>query len=257
MTIHTNTANNVLNGAETSLQKSYTPKSAKSDSLGKDDFLKLLMAQVTNQDPLNPMDSQGMMDQLTGMGSLEQLININDSLAKLNKSQLEILRANTFAFLDKDVKIRGQTVEVNRGQVSGLEFQIPREAGKVKLTVIGADGQAVRSMDLGAYAAGTHAVRWDGLDKQGNRAPDGKYRFQILSKGPENQKLQVELFRQGKVSGVKFGAGSPKLTIGGEDIELKDVIEMSNRSERIFGNLLPANLRQDIRSRPPVTDRRR
>jgi len=100
VTIHTNTANNVLNGAETSLQKSYTPKSAKSDSLGKDDFLKLLMAQVTNQDPLNPMDSQGMMDQLTGMGSLEQLININDSLAKLNKSQLEILRANTYAFLD-------------------------------------------------------------------------------------------------------------------------------------------------------------
>ena len=249
MTTHTNTEN-ILNAAGNSLQKAFTQKSAKPDALGKDDFLKLLMAQVTNQDPLNPMDSQGMMDQLTGMGSLEQLININDSLGKLNKAQADIVRANTFAFLDKDVKIRGQSVEVNRGQASGIEFQIPGEADKVKLTVIGADGQAVRSVDLGARAAGIHSVKWDGLDKEGNRAPDGKYRYQIVAKGPEDQQLQVEMFRQGKVSGVKFGAGSPKLSIGGEDIDLRDVIEMSNRSERIFGNRLPANLRQDIRSRP-------
>ncbi|MEE8434924.1 MAG: flagellar hook assembly protein FlgD [bacterium] len=256
MTTHINTAN-AISAAENSLQKAFTQKSAKPDTLGKDDFLKLLMAQITHQNPLNPMDSQGMMDQLTGMGSLEQLISINESLGKLNKTQAEIVRANTFAFLDKDVKIRGQTVELNRGQTSGIQFQIPREAAKVKLTVIGAEGQAVRSMDLGAYAAGIHAVRWDGLDMQGNRAPDGKYRYQIVAKGPENQQLQVELFRQGKVSGVKFGAGSPKLNIGGEDIDLRDVIEMSNRSERIFGDRLPANLRQDIRSRPPVTNRRR
>ena len=90
MTTHTNTVN-ALNAAGNSLQKSFTQKSAKPDALGKDEFLKLLMAQVTNQDPLNPMDSQGMMDQLTGMGSLEQLININDSLGKLNKTQAEIV----------------------------------------------------------------------------------------------------------------------------------------------------------------------
>ena len=256
MTTHINTAN-ALNAAETSLQKSFTQKSAKPDSLGKTDFLKLLMAQITNQNPLNPMDSQSMMQQLTGMGSLEQLININDSLAILNKTQAEIVRANTFAFLDKDVKIRSQTVELNRGQASGIQFQIPREAAKVKLTVMGADGQAVRSVDLGAFAAGSHAVRWDGLDKQGIRAPDGRYRFQIVAKSSEDQRLAVEMFRLGKVSGVKFGAGGPKLNIGGEDIDLRDVIEMSNRSERIFGNMLPATLRQDIRSRPPVTERRR
>ena len=68
MTTHINTAN-ALNAAETSLQKSFTQKSAKPDSLGKADFLKLLMAQVTNQNPLNPMDSQRRMTQMTGMGA--------------------------------------------------------------------------------------------------------------------------------------------------------------------------------------------
>lgn len=256
MTIQTNTAN-ALNAAGNSLQKSFTQKSAKPDSLGKDDFLKLLMAQITHQNPLNPMDSQSMMNQLTSMGSLEQLITINDSLGKLNKTQSEIARANTFAFLDKDVKIRGNTVEVTRGRSSGVQFQIPSGADTVRLTVIGANGEAVRSINLGAHSAGMHPVAWDGLDKQGNLAPDGKYRFQIVAKDPDNRQLPVDVFRQGKVSGVKFGAGSPKLNIGGEEIDLKDVIEMSNRSERIFGNMLPATLRQDIRSRPPMTERRR
>lgn len=256
MTTHTNTVN-ALNNANNSLQKAFTQKSATPDSLGKDDFLKLLMAQVTHQNPLDPMDSQGMMDQLTGMGSLEQLININGTLDKLNATQAEIVRANSFAFLDKDVKIRAQHVELSRGRSSGMEFNIPTGAEKVRLTVVGANGEAVRSLELGAYEAGTHPVNWDGLDKQGNRAPDGKYRFQIVAKGPENRQLQVEMFRQGRVSGIKFGTGTPKLRIGGEDIELKDVIEMSNRSERIFGDRLPANLRQDIRSRPPMMERRR
>ena len=65
-----------LQAADNSLQRAYDTPTGESDKLGKDDFLKLMMAQVSNQDPLNPMDSQGMMDQLTAMGSLEQLVNI-------------------------------------------------------------------------------------------------------------------------------------------------------------------------------------
>lgn len=256
MTTHTNTAN-ALHAAGNSLQKSFTQKSANPDTLGKDDFLKLLMAQITHQNPLDPMDSQGMMNQLTSMGSLEQLITINDSLGKLNKTQGELVRANTFSFLDKDVKIRGQHVEMNRGRHSDMEFQIPTAAEKVRMTVIGADGEAVRTIELGAFSAGIHPVQWDGMDKQGRQAPDGKYKIQIVAKGPENRQMQVDLFRQGRVSGVRFGTGSPKLNIGGEEIDLKDVIEMSNRSTRIFKDRLPANLRQDIRSRPPLTERRR
>ena len=96
-----------IQNANNALQRSLSSRSANPETLGKEDFLKLLLAQTTHQDPLNPMDSAGMMQQLTGMGSLEQLININKTLGDLNLTQNDIVRANTFSFLDKDVTIRG------------------------------------------------------------------------------------------------------------------------------------------------------
>lgn len=255
MTNHINTAN-ALQAADNSLQKSFSQKSEKPDTLGKQDFLKLMMAQVTHQDPLNPMDSQGMMQQLTGMGSLEQLININDSIGKLNKGQNDLVRANAFSYLDKDVKVRGDKVSLMQGKPSGVQFQLPHEADQVKLTVIGSDGQAVRNLDLGALAAGSHMATWDGLNTQGGQAPDGSYRYQIVAKSSENQQIPVDMFRQGKVSGVRMDGGVPKLKIGSEEISVRDVMEMSNRSEHMFGNRLPAALRDEIRARPPVTQRK-
>lgn len=252
MTTHIQTAN-VLQAADNSLQKAFAERSAQSNQLSKDDFLKLLMAQVTHQDPLNPMDSQGMMEQLTGMGSLEQLININDNLANLNSGQTDIVRANAYSYLNKDVTVRGGGVNVLQGQAPGLQYRIPREAGVVKVNIIDQQGEAVRSLDLGAQAPGHHTVDWDGKNSQGQKVPDGSYRYSVTAKGVDNEPLSVDLFRQAKVSGVRFENGTPKLKIGDEDITLSDVIEMSNRSERIFGDRLPATLRQDIRTRPPMT----
>ena len=255
MTTQIQTAN-ALQSADNSLQRAFAKKSETPNSLGKDDFLKLLMAQVTHQDPLNPMDSQGMMDQLTGMGSLEQLININDTLGNLNRTQAELMRANSYSFLDKDVKVRGDTLELKQGQAPGLEYQIPGDVEKVRVSILNNEGQVVRNLNLGAQAAGHHNVDWDGRNAQGLPAPDGNYRFRVTAHNGDDQQIPVDLFRQGRVSSVRFEDGQPKLRIGGEDIDLKDVMEMSNRSRHIFGDRLPATLRQDIRTRPPRTERR-
>jgi flagellar basal-body rod modification protein FlgD len=247
---------NAVQSANNSLQRAYTQRTPQSNKLGKDEFMKLLMAQVTHQDPLNPMDSKGMMDQLTGMGSLEQLVNLNEAVSKLNETQQDVVRASTFSFLDKDVTIRGGGVPVNNGQVPGLQFSLPREAESVTVSILDGQGAPVRQLELGPQAPGSHAVGWDGQDAQGKAVPDGFYRYTVSARSQDQDSIPADLYVRGKVSGVRFDGGRPKLTINGEDIDVRDVIEMSNRSQRLFGDQLPAALRTELRTGAPVTRRR-
>ncbi len=244
---------NAVREADNSLQRAFAKPSAQADKLGKEDFMKLLMAQVTNQDPLNPMDSQGMMDQLTSMGSLEQLVNINESLGSLHDTQRDIVRSNTFSFLDKDVTVRGGGVPVSNGEPAGMQFSIPHEAEAVVVNIVGPDGEAVRRMELGAHGSGTHAVPWDGLNNEGNPVADGFYRYNVAARSAEQEPVPVDLYVRGKVAGVRFEGGRPMLTVNGEDIDVRDIIEMSNRSQRIFGDRLPAGLQDELRPRAPAT----
>ena len=244
-----------LQAADNALQKSFAKRSSEPNSLGKDDFMKLLMAQVTHQDPLSPMDSQGMMDQLTGMGSLEQLININKSLGDLNKTQADIVRANTFSFLDKDVTVRGGGVPVSNGQATGLQFQLPRQAEAVQIDIVDPQGNPVRKLEMGAQGPGPQVVSWDATDNEGQAVPDGFYRYQVSAKGAEQEPVPVDLFVQGKVAGVQFDNGRPKLKINGEDVDIADIVEMSNHSQRFFGDRPPAALHTELQARPPAKRR--
>ncbi len=247
---------NAVQTANNSLQKSFSTRAPQTNKLGKDEFMKLLMAQVTHQDPLNPMDSKGMMDQLTGMGSLEQLVNLNEAVGKLGETQADVLRANTFSFLDKDVTIRGGGVPVSSGQAPALQYSIPRDAESVKLTVVSPQGQPMRELDLGAQGPGSHAVAWDGQDKDGKAVPDGFYHYTVAARSKDEESIPVDMYVRGKVSGVRFENGRPKLTVNGEDIDVRDVIEMSNRSQRLFSDQLPSALRQELRPGAPATRRR-
>ncbi len=251
MTTQANTVA-ALQAADNSLQKAFAKPAGPGNTLGKDDFLKLLMAQVTHQDPLNPMDSQGMMDQLTGMGSLEQLININDALGRLDKTQTDIVRANAFAYLDKDVTVRGGGIPVSGGQTPGLQFRLPREAESVRISIVDPSGVAVRDLEMGPHSPGSDSVVWDGTDNDGEPVTDGFYRYAVSAKAADEESVPVDLFVRGKVAGVRFEGGRPKLRVNGEDIDVRDVIEMSNRSQRLFGDRLPSNLRQELRARPPA-----
>ncbi len=185
--IETNNPQPALRQASTSLNNAITGNKAGTDSLGKKDFLNLLMAQVTNQDPLNPMDSQGMMDQLTSMGSLEQLVNLNSGLDRLNATQAEIARANAYAFLDKDVSVRGGNARVTAGSSRELRFDLPRPAEAVQVFIVDKDGNPVRSLALGAMGPGTHRVPWDARDGEGEAVADGTYRYNVVAKSAEGR----------------------------------------------------------------------
>jgi len=103
-----NIGNNVeqaLQVSATGLRNRASTNSTDGKELGKQDFLNLLMTQMANQDPLDPMDSAGMMQQLAAMGTVEQLQNLNNQTAKLMAIQQQIARATAGSLLDKDVEV--------------------------------------------------------------------------------------------------------------------------------------------------------
>ncbi|MFI5400456.1 MAG: flagellar hook assembly protein FlgD [SAR324 cluster bacterium] len=247
-----------LNQVNTTLNNALTRRTGEGKgSLGKEDFLKLLMAQATHQDPLKPMDSEGMMSQLTAMGSLEQMINMNKQLGQLNQVQTDISQATAYTFLDKDVTVKGTRLSVSHGSAPALQFSIPREAESVKVQIANKAGDPVRSLDLGAQGPGHHAVSWDGRDNDGDPVPDGVYDYSVAAKSADNETLPVELYMRGKVSGVRFENGRNFLKVNGEDVDSRGLMEIGNRSERTFGQRQPMPLREELQPLPPKPERRR
>lgn len=226
------------------------------DRLEKDDFLKLLMTQMTNQDPLNPLDSKGMMEQFAQMGSLEQLQNINGNLDKLNKSQADILQSTAAAYLEKDVTVKGGTARVVGGSASPVEYKLARDA-QVEVTILDAGGSPVRSLDLGAQGPGSHAVAWDGKDSDGDVVPNGRYSYRIAARSDDDTEVPVDLFLTGKVSGVRFEDGKQFIKLNGDEYQIGDVVSVSNESERLFGHREPMAPRNTLTPMPPVLERPR
>jgi flagellar basal-body rod modification protein FlgD len=258
MNVGSNDAGTQIRQANTSLNNALTRKTGEAkESLSKDDFLKLLMAQATHQDPLNPMDSQGMMNQLTAMGSLEQMINMNKQLGQLNQVQGDISQATAYTFLDKDVTVKGGRVSVSQGATPGLQFQIPNEAESVKVQITDKTGAVVRALDLGAQSPGRHTVNWDARDNDGEAVLDGMYSYEVVAKSPDNEPLPVELYMRGKVSGVRFENGRNLLKVNGEDVDTRSLVEISNQSQRTFSGRQPMPLRESIRPLPPQLERKR
>jgi flagellar basal-body rod modification protein FlgD len=234
------------------LSNATTRRNPGSDSLAKEDFLNLLMAQVTHQDPLNPMDSQGMMDQLTSMGSLEQLVNLNQEMGKLNSTQQDIAQSNAYSFLDKDVTIKGGMARVTSGASPDLQFQLPREAASVHVFVTDEQGNPVRSMDLGQMAGGTHQIPWDARDKDGDLVGDGNFRYTVAAKSSEDETIPAELLMRGKVSGIKFVDDRPVVLMNGMPIDTRNIVEISNASQRLFADRGPRALHEELRPKEPL-----
>jgi flagellar basal-body rod modification protein FlgD len=248
---------NQVRQASTSLNNAASHPSSGKGTLGKDDFLNLLMTQMTHQDPLNPMDSQGMMNQLTTMGSLEQMMNVNKQLDKLNQTQTGIAQASAYSFLDKDVTLKGGVANVLQGGTQPLQFQIPREAESIRVDITDASGAAIRTLDVGAQGPGKHTVIWDARDNNGDLVADSAYPFMVTAKASDNDPVPVETLMHGKVSGVRFDNGRPMLKVNGQEVDIREIIEMSNQSQRLFGNMQPYSLREAMQPLPPQMERRR
>jgi flagellar basal-body rod modification protein FlgD len=200
-----------------------TTTTKKSEALqGQDTFLKMFMAQMKYQDPLNPMESAEFTAQLAQFSSLEQLFSVNQNLESIKASQSQADRFDALLFIGKEITAEGSRLSLEaKGTVSGA-FQLAG-SGECTVMILDAGGNLIRQIPLGYMEGGTHHFEWDGLDASGNQRAPGIYGFKVLALGDQGEPLSVETMVTGQVDKVALEGTSPVLYVGGIPVALSQV----------------------------------
>jgi len=198
------------------------------DQLGRETFLELLITQLKNQDPLEPMESTQFVTQLAQFSELEEMQELNEYQGTLTNL---LASANNFAsigLLNKEVEFAGDTVQWTQETPAGIRFQLGSEAASVQVALLGADGSKIRTLSQGVTSAGIHSVLWDGKDEQGQEMAAGTYRCAVEARSAAGDYLPVELIQKGTVQGLEFRDGTPYLRIGDGWLAMSEVKAILN-----------------------------
>ncbi|HWV37307.1 MAG TPA: flagellar hook capping FlgD N-terminal domain-containing protein [Vulgatibacter sp.] len=203
-----------------------TQPSGGSNELGKDAFLKLLLTQMANQDPLSPQDSQAFVAQLAQFATVEQLQGVGSRLDSLVLAQAASNQTGVATLAGKEVRFASRTVPLEKGIPVSFTGDLAADAAQVDVIIKDSAGRVVRTLHLDARSKGEQAIVWDGLDDRGNELPSGEYDVQITAKDGAGKNVDVKQWMRARVDGVSFEKGFPELIIGSLRVSLSDVIDI-------------------------------
>jgi len=209
----TSTGNTSLDSITGSYQQTQKGKSEREETLGRDSFLTMLVAQLQNQDPLNPMDGTDFSAQLAQFSQLEQLINLNDSMDSLSNSFAQKSEGDAVGYIGKQVTGNVDTMTVDKGTVSGGFYNLSQPAD-IMITVKDADGKTVKTLFEGQQKSGSHLISWDGTNNAGKAVEDGSYNYTVLANSGHGY-AEAPSTVTGKVDGVTYNNGKPYLVVQG------------------------------------------
>lgn len=196
-------------------------------SLGQDDFLRMLVAQLENQDPLNPQEGTEFTAQLATFSSLEQLISANENLTALSVGQSNLINSQALDLIGKNALVEaGDEIRVDQGRPDQLVYALPRQSSSATLTIYAADGSPIRVFDLETTPNGRIEFEWDGTDAQGDPVADGSYRFEVLATDTEGEPMALALFQSLPIEGVNFGSEGISLVSGNQAIPFASILEI-------------------------------
>lgn len=212
-------------GAQTQTQLSGT-ETEDGNKFGQDKFLQLLVAQMKNQDPVNPMDGKEFASQLAQFNSVEQLIGVNDSLSSLQDSQemmrTEMTNSMAAALTGKHVRALSNQVSLESGGNADVSFELNNPADEVKLSVVNESGSIVRNETLNNVSAGENSWTWDGKNNDGVPLSGGSYSIEInASNGDE--KVQTRMFAEGVADRIRFSGNGVLISIGSIEVPISNI----------------------------------
>ncbi|KAF0219414.1 MAG: flagellar basal-body rod modification protein [Geobacteraceae bacterium] len=198
----------------------------KATGMNKDDFLKLFVTQLQNQDPLNPQDGTQFLGQLAQLTQVEQAYNTNSNLQNMISAQNNASTLSAVSFIGKEVTATGSQVVLTAGGQPALNFRLTDAAQQITVDIKDASGKTVRTLTRGSTAAGDSSITWDGKDGNNQSLPAGAYSFSVTGKNSAGDGIQATSLVQGKVDGLKLDGSTPVLTINGLDVPLTSVLSV-------------------------------
>lgn len=203
------TANTVNALPSGDLLAAMNPKSktaASTTAEAQDRFMTLLVTQMKNQDPLNPLDNAQVTSQMAQLSTVTGVNKLNDTMQSLMQSVQGGQAMQAATMIGRSVLVPGSSLALSGGKAAfGAELTQPVDS--LQLTISDTAGNPVRVMNLGAQEPGTLALKWDGSTGSGGTAPDGSYRFS-LSGLRGGQKVAVQALNVAQVMSVSTAAAN-------------------------------------------------
>ena len=192
-------------------------------------FLQLLMAQLKNQDPTSPLDTNQFTQQLVEFSGVEQQLQTNSSLTSLLAINDATQRSSAASFIGKTIQADGSSTSLAAGGTATWQVTAPADAPKTTLVVTDANGNQVFSQTV-ALSAGTQNFTWNGQNSDGQAAPAGMYTLTVSAQAADGSAVAATTNVQGVVDGVVFDTSGPVLTVGTLRIPLSSLTQVAGTS---------------------------
>jgi len=211
--------------SQSTSSSSSTSKST--DIMGKQDFLKLLITQLQNQDPLNPDNPTEFTAQLAQFSSLEQMYNLNDSMNSLVSSTNQSTNLSALNLIGKQVTYAGSSFDYSGDPVK-LGYTLDGSAAQVQLLIKDSTGNTVRVLDGTDLTSGNHFLTWDGLDDNGITVGSGSYTVAVQAVGQDGSTAAASPIVTSEVTGVDLSnSDGVILNTQGGDIDYSKILGVS------------------------------
>lgn len=199
-----------------------TALSGSSAAEQEDRFLRLLVTQMRNQDPLNPLDNAQVTTQMAQISTVTGVEKLNVNVDKLSQTMVAAQSLQSTDVIGRSVLAPGATLTLGAsGATAALD--LASAADRVQVTIATPGGAIVRRIEFGAQAAGVAGFNWDGLTDAGNRAPAGKYVFQVAASS-SGRPVTATPLASGRIDGVGISGGAVRLSVeGGGDLPVSEV----------------------------------
>jgi len=199
-------------------------------AMGRDSFLKLLVAQLKNQDPLKPQDNSQFVAELAQFSSLEQSMGVNDKLSQMMLQNQGMANANVVNMVGEVATVKGSLVTTDGSGVGApLNFTQDRASDKTVVQIQDANGKIVRTLDLGGRPVGVSHITWDGRSDDGLVQPAGTYAVNVKANDADGGSVSVSQETTGTITGVAFDKGYPVLQLSsGVNAPVSDLLRVDS-----------------------------
>lgn len=196
------------------------------NTLGKMEFLEMLIAQLQNQDPLNPADSTEFTAQLAQFSSLEQMANMNTTLERMETALGGNTNTQAVSYIGKVVLAEGNSLRVGSEGADSAMVSLDADASELYVNIYDGAGNLVRRLNAGEVKAGDQAIAWDGRNSAGDAVDPGLYTYEIQAVDADGSSLDAQTYVSGTVYSVGYEDAEAYLNLNGREVPVTDVVQV-------------------------------
>ena len=199
-------------------------------SASKDEFLRLLVAQLENQDPLEPQSGSEFVAQLAQFANVEQSAESNRILSSIQQAQEAASNLAIFAVVGRTATFQANTVELSDPgrSVPNLIVDLEENVSSLEIVVSDVSGRTVKRFEYGPKQKGSFDVSWDGRQDDGSLLAQGKYEIKVQARNANGDPVQSMVKARGLVEAIQLANGQPLLKVGGVITSPNEVLSIGD-----------------------------